>query len=240
LLLVSLAAPVQALPQSVEAMVAGSRCEAAVRHQLAAWGGELDGALPDAPDPGGTRTVRVPTGALGVWLRLVVPRPREVAVERVTATRIERVSFDRACVAGDPAAVASAPAAAHGFGDSDLIVRLARGDRGVFLLWSPHMPLSVDQHAVLAGVARDLGLAVVPLLDPGADLGYAARVARERDLPAEAVRPLNGIELAFRGMTTHPPSLQLFAGGRLVGPVLRGYRSAEALRETLEVTLGGR
>jgi hypothetical protein len=39
-------------------------------------------------------------------------------------------------------------------------------------------------------------------------------------------------------MTTHTPSLQVFAGGELVGPVLYGYRNAEALRSALEKTLG--
>jgi hypothetical protein len=102
------------------------------------------------------------------------------------------------------------------------------------------MPLSVDQHAVLAEVARDLGLVVVPLLDPAADRDYADRVARERGLGAESTRPLGGVELAFRGMTTHTPSLQLFAGGQLVGPVLFGYRNAAALRLALENALGGK
>ena len=76
--------------------------------------------------------------------------------------------------------------------------------------------------------------------NPSADRDYAARVIAERGLPSDAARPLGGIELAFRGMTTHTPSLQVFAGGRLVGPVLFGYRSAAALRIALEDTLAAR
>jgi hypothetical protein len=102
------------------------------------------------------------------------------------------------------------------------------------------MPLSVDQHAVLARVARDLALTVVPLLDPAADPDYAARVARERGLPAEVMRPLASVELGFRGLTTHTPSLQVFSGGRLVGPVLYGYRSEAPLRAALEAVLDPR
>ena len=136
--------------------------------------------------------------------------------------------------------MAPAPRAADAYGDSDVIARVAPGRRGVFLLWSPHMPLSVDQYAVLADVARTLDLIVVPLLDPGADRKYAERIVRERGLPEEALRPLGGVELLFRGMATHTPSLQLFAGGSLVGPVLYGYRSREALRARLEEALAGR
>jgi len=224
---------------AAERLLAGVRCEPVVRRQLAEWDADLGRAVADASGPTGGRSARVPTGSIGLWVRVVEETPREVAIERVTARRIERLRFDDECAATE-LAVATPPLLAGAFTDSELIARVARGDRGVFLLWSPHMPLSVDQHAVLATVANELGLIVVPLLDPAADDAYAARVARERALPAEAIRPLGGIELAFRGMTTHTPSLQLFGGGRLVGPVLYGYRNAAALREALERTLGGR
>lgn len=219
-----------------ESLLGGARCEAAIRERLSAWDSVLDRALGEPAGPTGGRSARAPTAALGLWIRIVEETPRELAIERVTATRIERLRFDDDC-AGTEFVVASTVPPPGAFGDSDLITRIAREDRGVVLLWSPHMPLSVDQHAVLAPVARDLGLVVVPLLDPGADTAYAARVAQERGFPPEAARPLGGVELAFRGMTTHTPSLQVFAGGRLVGPVLYGYRNAEALRAALETAL---
>ena len=231
--------PAAAQESAVEALVGGARCEPMVRQQLRAWGADYPRALPEPAGPTGARSVRLPTGAMGIWLRVSAESPRELTLERITSTRIERLRYDPACAVGE-FAVATPPVAPDAFTDSELITRVARGGRGVFLLWSPHMPLSVDQHAVLAGVAREFGLMVVPLLDPGAEADYAARVARERDLPREATRPLGGIELAFRGMTTHTPSLQLFAGGQLIGPVLYGYRNAEALRAILVETLSGR
>jgi hypothetical protein len=237
-----LAAPPTAGAQArslLDQVLAGARCEAAVREQLRAWGGAPGDALADPAGPTGLRSARVPTGTIGLWLRVAEVARGEVAIERVTATRTERLRFDDDCAPGE--FVVAAPVPAPGaLTDAELITRVARGGRGVFLLWSPHMPLSVDQHAVLAVVARELGLTVVPLLDPAADSGYAARVARQRGLPPEATRPLGGIELAFRGMATHAPSLQVFAAGRLVGPVLYGYRATDALRATLEQTLAGR
>ncbi len=215
-----------------DAVLAHARCEAALRSQLVEWHARLDAALVDAPGPTASRSLRVPTDALGLWVRISERGPGEVALERITAVRTERVSYDAGCVP-EPSAVAMPAPPPDAVSDADLITRVARGGRGVVLLWSPHMPLSVDQHAVLARVARDLGLAVVPLLDPSADAGYAERVARERGLPPEATRPLGGIELAFRGMTTHTPSLQVFADGALRGPVLFGYRSDAALRDAL-------
>jgi hypothetical protein len=219
-----------------ESLLGDARCEAAVREQLASWETVLDRALGEPAGPTGGRSARVPTAAIGLWVRIVEVTPRDLAIERVTATRVERRRFDEDC-AGTEFVVASTVPPAGAFGDSDLITRIARDDRGVVLLWSPHMPLSVDQHTVLAPVARELGLTVVPLLDPAADAGYAVRVAQERNLPPEAARPLGGVELAFRGMTTRTPSLQVFAGGRLIGPVLYGYRSAEPLRAALAAAL---
>ena len=228
----------QAQP-SVEGVLAGVGCEPAVRRQLATWDADLARAVFEPALPTGGRSVRMPTAAIGLWVRIVEEAPRQVALERITSTRIERLRFDEECAVSEYAVATNAPPQGA-FGDSDLITRIAREDRGVVLLWSPHMPLSVDQHAILARVARDLGLTVVPLLDPAADPDYGARVARERGLPAEATRPLGGVELAFRGMTTHTPSLQVFTGGRLVGPVLYGYRSEEPLRAALEGVLAPR
>jgi hypothetical protein len=224
---------------TVDRLLAGVRCEAQLREQLRAWNARLTEAIAEPPVPAGFRSARLPTGILGLWIRLAELSAGELVVERVTATRIERLRFDDACEPTE-LAVAAALGTADAYGDSDLIAHVARLERGVFVLWSPHMPLSVDQHAVLAEVARDLGLVVVPILDPAADRDYANRVARERGLAPEATRPLSGVELAFRGMATHTPSLQLFAGGTLVGPVLYGYRSAAALRTVLEATLAGR
>jgi hypothetical protein len=222
-----------------DALLSSARCEAAVRRQLADWNARLSRTLVDPAGPTGLRSLRVPTDAMGVWLRITEEARGEVAIERVTAARVERLRFGEACTASE-SAVAIPPPRPGALTDAEMVARIARGERGVFLLWSPHMPLSVDQHAVLAEVARDLGLVVVPLLDPAADSDYAARVARERGLTEEVTRPLGGIELAFRGMTTHTPSLQLFAAGTLVGPVLYGYRAAAALRAALEDTLAGR
>lgn len=224
---------------AVEALLAGVRCEPAVRRQLSAWDAQLAKAVFEPPLSTGGRRARAPTGALGLWVRIVEESPRQVVLERISSTRIERLSFDDECGIGESAVAVTVPPPGA-MSDADLITLVAREDRGVILLWSPHMPLSVDQHAVLARVAGNLGLTVVSLLDPAADPDYATRVARERTLPADSTRPLGGVELALRGMATHTPSLQVFAGGQLIGPVLYGYRSDDALRTVLEAVLAPR
>ena len=209
-------------------MLSGARCADAARDQLRGWSAALDRAIAEPPDPLGDRAARVPTGVMGVWVRMAVDPGGEVVLERVTAAEIETHHFGPTC---EPVlSRATRPVAEGAFTDRDLAARLAQGDTGVILVWSPHMPLSVDQYAVLAVVTKELGLSLVTVLDPGADVDYARRAAAERQLPSSATQPIGGIELAFRGMTTHAPSVQVFADGRLKGRILYGYRSHDAAR----------
>ena len=59
-------------------------------------------------------------------------------------------------------------------------------------------------------------------------------------MPSSAAQPIGGIELAYRGMTTHAPSVQVFADGKLKGRVLYGYRSHDAARLAITEVLRGR
>jgi hypothetical protein len=101
------------------------------------------------------------------------------------------------------------------------------------------MPLSVDAYGVLEALSREMGLELVAVLHPDADPSYARSIAAERGIPPSALRVLGGIDLAFRGMTRHAPSFQVFARGRLAGPVLPGYKDREALRLAIERALAG-
>lgn len=235
----SVTAPAMAQGDVARALLAGASCADATRRQLDSWGAGIDRALTDPPEAEGTRAVRMPTGALGVWVRLSVKPSGDVWLERVSAARRESVRFGSGCEPLTDSEMARATPG-DGFTDDALASRLKRGDSGVILVWSPHMPLSVDQYAVLASVTSDLDMALVVALDPSADADYARRVARERGLPATTLLPLDGIELAFRGMTTHAPSVQVFAKGRLVGPVLYGYRAPAAARLAIAGVLAGR
>jgi hypothetical protein len=231
---VAAAARAHAAPDIVE----GARCADAARQQLRTWSARLDSSIADPPGPLGDRTVRMPTGTTGRWVGLTMNPAGEVVLEQVTATDLETRRFGSAC---EPIiSRATRPAVEGAFTDGDLAARLAQGDAGVILVWSPHMPLSVDQYRVLTAVTRALNLSLVAVLDPGADVDYARRVAAERQMPASAARPSGGIELAYRGMTTHAPSVQVFAEGQLKGRVLYGYRSHDAARLAIAEVLRGR
>jgi hypothetical protein len=160
----------------------------------------------------------------------------EPFLERFTDALVERRRFGETCEAIDDGAK-ERPAELNAWNDAALREKLSAGGAGVILLWSPHMPLSVDAYGVLEALTREMDLDFVAVLHPDADPSYARSVAVERGIPASALRPLGGIELAFRGITTHAPSLQVFAAGRLAGPIVRGYRDGPALRAAIERAL---
>jgi hypothetical protein len=224
---------------TLTALLAGARCEKELRRELETWDARVDTIYPLAGDTAGARAALLPTGAIGVWVRLSLDPRGEATVERVTAALVEGRRFGKACQTVDLGRE-ERRSVKGSWTDAALAERLNQGDTGVILLWSPHMPLSVDAHEVLQALTREMGIALVAILDPESDSSYALEVARERGMPAETLRPLGGIELAFRGLTTHAPSIQVFSGGRLAGPVVPGYRDRAGFRLAIERLLGAR
>jgi hypothetical protein len=217
---------------TLASILAGARCETEIRRELEVWDARFDAVYPVAGDTSGARTALLPTRAIGVWVRLTVDPRGEAFLERTTAALVEGRRFGPECEAISVGRE-ERPLTEDGWTDAALAERLRRGDTGVILLWSPHMPLSVDAYDVLLALTREMGIGLVAILDPASDPSYAIEVARKRGMPADALLPLGGIELAFRGMTTHAPSIQVFSKGRLTGPVVPGYRDREGFRLTI-------
>lgn len=229
----------QPIGRDPDALLALASCSEQARAALRAWAADTSRAMAEPPGPAGTRAVRMPSATFGAWVRLAVEASGEAVVERITAVSVEARSFDASCRPTVQVREATALIDA-GLTDEALAARLAQDEAGAILVWSPHMPLSVDEYAELQDAAAALKLSLVAVLDPAADAGYARRVAAARGLPESALVRLASIELAFRGMTTHAPSVQVFADGRLVGPVLFGYRNRESARAAIARVLAER
>jgi hypothetical protein len=195
-------------------------------------------ALAQPPMTPGATLRHWPTPIVGVWL-VEDAAPDHASLTRVDAGALTRMTWAADCTATTttrPRQSAPPPS----FNDADLTAVLASGARGVLYLWSPHMPLSVDGYAAVATAARARGLNVEPLLDPAADRAFAATAAAAHGLPASAVRVADAVELQFRELALHAPSAAVFAGGQLVGPVLRGYRTADEYSAFISRVLGER
>jgi hypothetical protein len=230
-----LAAPALASVDARRAQHApGPRCGAQVTRQLRDWRVAAVPVAQPALRRGGTLR-HWPTDALGVWV-VEDASPDHAVVMRVGPAELERMEWSAAC---EPVVTTTRRLRppAPSFSDEDLAALLASADRGVIYLWSPHMPLSVDGHAHVARAAGARGLALHVLLDPNADSAFAASSAADAALPASALRVADSVELQFRELVLHAPAAALFANGRLVGPVLRGYRTAAEYAEFFDRTL---
>lgn len=165
------------------------------------------------------------TRTMGVWL-IEQTSPTATALTRVEAGRVERVEWGAGCLPTRRAA-ARPTAMAPAFTDADLLTLVESGASGVIYLWSPHLPLSVDGYAHVAAAADRHGVRVEPLLATDADRRFAAEAVASGRLPATALRAADAVELEFRGLALHAPAVLVFAGGRLRGAVLPGYKTAD-------------
>ena len=228
LLFIVAAASAQPLPTAPrEATPDNGRCRAAVERRLTEWGGGHE-RYRDADGPFGARQWRVPTHEIGTWLLLHEPADGTLAVARVDERSTTRVTFDAQCHEAFAMIESSPIASVAGdvFTDGHVRALLAGQPQGVVYLWSPHMPLSVDGYRTVREVASRLGMSFTALRDPLSDPGYAAAVAGEAGLPAEALRTFSSIELGFRQLSLHAPALLVFARGRFAGLAVPGYREA--------------
>ena len=166
-----------------------------------------------------------PTATLGTWV-VELGNAGETSLVRMAPDRITRVAWSASCVAVETSR--ERPRVPEPRFDDDDVQRLVGANgRGVIYLWSPHMPLSIDGFRSLRTAAETRGLTVYAVLDPAADRTFAATSLAAAGLPATALRVADSVELLFRDVVLHAPSIQAYGGGHLRGSAFPGYHSAE-------------
>ena len=115
------------------------------------------------------------------------------------------------------------------FTDELLMEILAEDDRLVVYLWSPHLPLSVEGYHEIVQAASSLGVPFVAVSDATADSEFVQRVADAQGIPDQSRRPIRSVELLFRDLAVHTPSVVVFSKGYVSSP-LAGYRNCDAYR----------
>ena len=220
---------------------AGIRCADAVRDHWEQWQprGQRRRVAPQPPE---WARYLWPTRRLGVWLDLRVTVDGEASLTRVAADGSTELTWNEACrvTVRDRLSPIDGAGGADSMTDADLEHHAARSRRFVVYLWSPHMPLSVDGLQQARRASKRLGVELLPVLHPHADQSYAERVAREAALPPGATRRAASVELTFRDLLIHAPSMLLYVDGRPAGPAVPGYRDAagygRVIREQLAST----
>lgn len=199
-----------------------SRCATHIADQRAAWGAVAPPRMqPPAAD--GATVLHWPTSTLGTWV-VEVLGPREASLRRVADGQVTDITWSTDCV---PSTVDTPRlgSVAGRFTDADLRRLVAAQPRGLLYVWSPHMPLSVDGVGVARMVAARQNLPLTILLDPGANEALARTVAATHGWPPGTTIVADATELRFRDVLIHAPTLQAYAGGRLVGSAFPGYHT---------------
>lgn len=175
-----------------------------------------------------------PTDTLGVWVvETAGPVGGTTSLRRVTSAGTTEIVWSASCQA-TTTAYPRQPLARPGFNDVDLRRLLDAHPRGIIYTWSPHMPLSVEGVATIRAVGERLHLPVTVLLDPNADAAFADTAIAAHEWSSFDGRVVDSIELAFRDALVHAPSMQAYAGGRLVGSPYPGHHTADEYGAFLE------
>lgn len=211
-------------------------CADAVLQQLETWNATEE-VLRAPGGPLGGAVYRIATGEIGEWITL--HQPRGLHGVRLFLTNDEgtvRLDFGRSCEAEPTPSLPPPSLPADAFTDADLRARLAADEDLVVYLWSPHLPLSVEGYHEIARATRELDVPLVAVVDGTADPGFVEREADAHGMPPDARRPLGSVELLFRDLAVHTPSIVVFSGGTAAAP-LPGYRNRDAYRIYLETIL---
>jgi hypothetical protein len=212
------------------------RCADHVARQRAAWR-VVEPAKPQPPALGGGRVWHWPTDTLGVWVvETEDPVGSGTSLQRVAASGVTDVVWSGECEAATTERPRR-PVARPAFTDADLRRSLGAHARGLLYVWSPHMPLSVDGVATIRTAAARLDLPVTVLLDPNADPATAAATIAAHGWSASEGRVVDSVELLFRDVLVHAPSVQAYARGHLVGSPYPGYHSVDEYRAFIDRVL---
>lgn len=218
-------------------LAAGHPCANSIERQLQSWHA-TDEVLRAPAGPLGGAVYRIATDDLGVWITLHQPRGLStMSLFRTDGEGTVRLDFDERCETQPTSSFPAPSLPAGAFTDADLRAQLDTNDRLIVYLWSPHLPLSVEGYHEIAAAADAVEVPLVAVVDATADVSFVEREADENGIPEEARRCLGSVELLFRDLAVHTPSIVVFSSGSVASP-LPGYRSREGYRVYLETIFG--
>lgn len=163
-----------------------------------------------------------------MWVEVRTADNRIVTVGRIAADGETIVSLDASCRASiDSHPRPEQTKSPDVLTDEDVAAIVDGHEAGVFYAWSPHMPLSVDGYAEIRAAAEALDIAVTPVLNGHTNIDYAHDRARRVDMPAAGFAENRSVELNLRALNVHAPAILIYAHGRIVSPVIPGFRYAK-------------
>lgn len=194
-------------------------------------------AAPLMGDPG-TNGYRTPTTQLGVWLEVWTDEPHHsLKALRVTPNSTVRVIWSGDSCSADQSLITRAvdqKVVDAGVSDTYLASEVGSGAPGILYVWSPGMPHSVRALPELKTIAKEMNLKFIPILDASSDLTASKRAIEKLGLDDSFLRKNQSIELIYRGLTNHYPSMLIFNHGKFTSPVFPGYKKPSIVRNFIK------
>jgi hypothetical protein len=215
---------------SVAHEIGHSACAPQAFELLRKWKSQAQWVRRTVPleNSGGEKSFATPTDQIGTWIELSVAESSELQMRRRSPAAVITVRWNQStCVPALGIKPYPAQTSPTVFTDQMLQTALNKNAAGMIYAWSPHMPLSVQGYPEAEKLAKKLGLAFVPVLDPEADLPAARSFSQAQHFDNGLKRNAS-IELLERGMNLHYPSIVLFSKGEIKGGMLPGYWDEEA------------
>lgn len=215
--------------------LSGAQCAENVATWIKPYGIHGEGfSVPAAQRTG--MIFKYPTGELGRWLLLDFGES-SAKVSLVSTESILIAHWDDKCVLTEATEPPPFTTKDGSFTDQHLSALMETAGTGVIYTWSPHMNFSVKGIPEIFEVCNSLEVTCQVLLDPNADSKLAKMVGEREGISADILRQPASVELLFRDLYIHSPSLLLFQDGKLQGPVVPGYRSKETQMNTIRSRL---
>ena len=216
--------------QGTEQILSAVKCASQVKAVLSEWKSQNDWH-PQVDTVDGQRSFVSPTAKIGLWVELRIATDNRAEAIRVSPEVITQVAWtDENCTPalGVIRSNGSLKKAKNVFTDADLETFIKANPNSLIYSWSPHMPYSIDGLIEIQTAAKQLKMKVMTVLDPRAELAFAEQeAARMKSRVPASLHKMESVELIYRNMTLHYPSVLIVSKGKITGPMLPGLMPAD-------------
>ena len=210
-------------------ILATAKCTSQVKSLLHEWKSQNDWR-PQIETVEAQRSFVSPTTKIGTWIELRVAEDNRVEALRISPEAVTRVAWaDVNCTPalGVSRSKVDLKTLKNAFTDADLEAFIKKNPNSLIYSWSPEMPYSVDGLVEIQAAAKQLNMKVVTVLDPRAENDLAQQTAaRMKSRAPASLSRIESVELAYRNMTLHYPSVLIVSKGKITGPMLPGLMKA--------------
>lgn len=173
------------------------------------------------------------TDDFGAWIQIYKVSEDQVNLEKTDANVLLRLRLSKKNCRPDIEVIARQKnrQSLSSFGtDQQLYTAIVKKKNGMILSWSPSMPFSIDAIIQARKVATEEKIDLIVILDRNANLNKARQIVKKNRWPMEYARKFESIELAYRKIENHFPSMLFFKDGRLKDYLLPGLKNSISYR----------